>query len=343
MNKADDKKAFTPAIVIIALLNVGLHMAVAGNLEYHRDELLYFSLGQHPAAGYATVPPMIGWIAWIVQNIFGYSVYAVRLLPAVMSGVMIILVAGMARELGGSKYSEILSSVGFTISGFGLRTFSMYMPVFLDVVFWTLILFLLLKYINSRKDRYLIYLGIAAGAALLNKYLIGVLYFGIIVIVPFTEFRIVLRKKMFWYGIITAFVVFLPNMVWQIVNRLPVINHMAELNRTQLVNVDRITFLKEQVMNPGLASILTIAGIIFLLIDKKASRYKFLGILMLFVVLSLMLMRGKSYYTQGIFPFLIAAGAVSYDFSIRRKLWRIFLPAIMVVLAIPILPMGLPY
>jgi hypothetical protein len=210
------------------------------------------------------------------------------------------------------------------------------------VVFWTLILFLLLKYINSRNDRYLIYLGIAAGATLLNKYLIGVLYFGIIVIVPFTEFRIVLRKKMFWYGIIAAFVVFLPNMVWQIVNRLPVINHMAELNRTQLVNVDRITFLKEQIMNPGLASILTIAGIIFLLIDKKASRYKFLGILMLFIVLSLMLMRGKSYYTQGIYPFLIAAGAVSYDFSIRRKLWRIFLPAIMVVLAIPILPMGLP-
>ena len=34
-----------PEILFIALLSVLIHLAVAGNLEYHRDELLYFSLG----------------------------------------------------------------------------------------------------------------------------------------------------------------------------------------------------------------------------------------------------------------------------------------------------------
>ena len=52
-------------IFFLALLNVVIHLYVSDNLEYHRDELLYFSLGLHPAAGYATVPPMIGWIAGI--------------------------------------------------------------------------------------------------------------------------------------------------------------------------------------------------------------------------------------------------------------------------------------
>ena len=80
-------------IAAIALLNVISHLVFSYNLEYHRDELLYFSLGSHPAFGYATVPPMIGWVAWIMQQLFGNSIFAVRLFPALMSGLMIFLVS----------------------------------------------------------------------------------------------------------------------------------------------------------------------------------------------------------------------------------------------------------
>jgi 4-amino-4-deoxy-L-arabinose transferase-like glycosyltransferase len=112
-------------VLIIAIFNVSLHLSVLNNLEYHRDELLYFSLGQHPDFGYNSVPPMIGWLAWIFQNIFGFSLFAVRILPALMSGVLIILVARMAEELGGSNYAQILAAVGVTVTGFGLRTFGL--------------------------------------------------------------------------------------------------------------------------------------------------------------------------------------------------------------------------
>lgn len=110
-------------IFLLALLNVVIHLSVSDNLEYHRDELLYFSLGLHPAAGYATVPPMIGWIAGIMQGIFGTSVFAVRIFPAVMSGVMVYLVAAIAREMGGSGYARILAATGFVVSIIGLRSF----------------------------------------------------------------------------------------------------------------------------------------------------------------------------------------------------------------------------
>ena len=48
----------------LAFLTVAIHLIFSYNLEFHRDELLYFSLGQHPAFGYATVPPLTGWVAW---------------------------------------------------------------------------------------------------------------------------------------------------------------------------------------------------------------------------------------------------------------------------------------
>ena len=162
-------------IGLLALANFAIHLYFSENLEFHRDELLYFSLGRHPAAGYATVPPLIGWIAWLMQNIFGYSIFAVRFFPALMSGLMVFLVSAIARELGGSGYSRILAAVGIILAIFGLRTFLLFQPVHIDLMLWTLVFYLIIKYINTSSDKYLILIGITAGAALLNKYLIGIL------------------------------------------------------------------------------------------------------------------------------------------------------------------------
>lgn len=340
--KINLKSSISPVLVIIALLNVVMHLSVAYNLEYHRDELLYFSLGEHPDFGFATVPPMIGWLAWLLQQLLGHGLFAVRILPALMSGVMIFLVAGIAKNLGGSKYAELLAAVGFTVAGFALRTFSLFMPVFLDVFFWTLIIFIVIRYINSDNDKYLIYFGIVAGLSVMNKYLIGVLFVGLLVIILFTRYRTVFAKKMFWLGIAAGFLICLPNIVWQFVHNLPVINHLSELERTQLVNVDRVTFLLEQLMMGAMASVLSVAGLLFILINRKVAKYRFLGFLMLFVIISLMLLRGKSYYTIGIYPFLFAAGAVSYDLILKKTWSRIALPALLILLTLPVLPMGLP-
>ncbi|HEX2968633.1 MAG TPA: glycosyltransferase family 39 protein [Bacteroidales bacterium] len=329
-------------ILFIALFNVAIHLAAAGNLGYHRDEMLYFTLGAHPAAGYATVPPLTGLIAWLVQNLFGFSVYAVRLFPSIASGIMIFFVAGIARELGGSRYAAILSAIGFTITGFALRTFTLFMPVYLDVVFWTLIIYLIIRYINTEKETLLIWFGLVSGLSLLNKYLPGILFLGLLAVIPFTQHRKIFSKKMFWFGIIAGFLVFLPNLIWQITKEFPVVNHLSELNRTQLTNVNRLTFIAEQFMMASWASVLFVAGLIYLFTDKKASRFRFLGYLAMFVIIFLMLIRGKSYYTIGVIPVIIAAGSVSYDKNLKTARSRIILPVALVLLTIPILPLGMP-
>ena len=35
-------------IIFLAIFNIFIHLLVKGNLGFHRVELLYFSLGQHP-------------------------------------------------------------------------------------------------------------------------------------------------------------------------------------------------------------------------------------------------------------------------------------------------------
>ncbi len=331
-----------PLIIFMVLLSVSMHLLVANNLEYNRDEMLYFSLGQHPAFGYASVPPMIGWIAWLMEHTFGYSLFAVRLVPALLSGVMVILVAAIVSELGGSSYARVLACTGFIIAGFTLRTFSEFMPVFIDVVFWTIIICLIIKYVNTLSGKTLILLGFVAGFSLLNKYLIAILFLSLLIVIPFTENRKIFRDKFFWYAVAGGFLVFLPNLVWQFINRLPVINHMAELQRTQLAHVDKISFLTDQIIMPSFASFLTISGIIYLLSDKEALKYRFMGIVTILVVVIIMFLRGKGYYTIGVFPFLIAAGSVSYEKWIIKPWIRFAFPFMLILLTIPMLPMGLP-
>ena len=342
MENRPDSRYVNIIIWFLALVNFAIHVYFSGNLEYHRDELLYFSLGRHPAAGYATVPPMIGWIAWLMQNLFGYSIFAVRFFPALMGGLMVFLVAAIARELGGSGYSRILAAAGIILAIFGLRTFLLFQPVHIDLMFWTLIFYLIIRYINTSRDSYLILIGIVAGASMLNKYLIGILFAILLLIVPFTQYRGIFRNRKLWYGLLAGLAVFLPNLIWQISNGLPVINHFSELERTQLVNVDRGAFLFEQLVMPGVVSILSVAGLIYLFVSKKAWKYRFLGIVVISVIITLMLLRGKSYYTQGLFPFLIAAGAVSLE-NILRKTWsRIIILLLLILLSLPALPIGIP-
>ena len=91
-----------------------------------------------------------------------------------------------------------------------------------------------------------------------------------------------------------------------------------------------------------MASILSVAGVLFILTGKKLTRIQVPRILVLFVIFLLMILRGKSYYTIGLFPFLFAAGAVFFDISLKSGWSRFILPVILVLLTIPILPMGLP-
>ena len=332
----------TIIIILLAIFNAAIHLVFSYNLEYHRDELLYFSLGQHPSSGYATVPPMTGWVAWLMKSLFGYSIFAVRIFPALLSILMVFLVSETAKELGGSDFSRILAATGFIASIIGLRTFLMFQPVHIDLFFWTLLFYLLVKYINTEKGKFLVLFGIAAGFALLNKYLIGVFFLSLLVVVPFTRYRYLFADRKFWLGLLAAFIVFSPNLIWQIANKLPVINHFSELQSTQLVNVDRGAFLFEQLLMPGAASILTVAGLLFLYLNKNMKQYRFLGSVSIGVILILMLLQGKSYYTQGIFPFLMAAGAVSWEAMLKKAWLRTALVALIVAMTLPVVPIGVP-
>lgn len=326
----------------IALAVVILHILPASSFEYHRDELLYFSLSNHLDFGYATVPPMTGFLAFIAKSIFGYSLLAARFFPAIMSGLLIYLSARMVNELKGTFRAQLLASVGVGTSMCLATMYSVFTPYFIDIFLWTLTIYLLIRYVNSQSDNYLLLIGAVAGLAFLNKYSILFLIASILIVIPFTRHRTLLANKFFYLGGALFLLIASPNIIWQFANNLPVISHMKELNDTQLLNVSRTAFLIEQLVLMLPFTLIILPGFLFFGINKEFKEYRFLLAVSGVAIFLFILLRGKSIYTAGLFPFLIVIGAIFVGKVAMNRVvfYAVFL--LLTVLSVVMLPLSMP-
>jgi len=84
------------------LVALGLHALPQPGFGFHRDELLYFAMGDHLDLFHMQFPPLIAAAARLMKAAFGDHVAGARLLPALLHAALILLAAAMARVLGGA-------------------------------------------------------------------------------------------------------------------------------------------------------------------------------------------------------------------------------------------------
>jgi hypothetical protein len=329
-------------ILFFALLKTAFHLYFYDMLEPHRDELLYFSLGTHPASGYASVPPMIGILASLLMKTIGFSALAIKILPAILGGVMIWLTAKICEELGGQWFAQLVTILGIFIAPIFVRPFYLYQPVCFDIFFWTLIFYLTIRYLNTHRNNYLLYLGIAAGFAILNKHLVVLQLVSLTLAFLLSSERKILSQKSFWYAILLCLLIASPNIIWQLRHGLSGVRHLSALNQHQLVYLNRINFLKEQLLMPGIFMLVTIAGLFALLFFQKLSKYRLLGITIVIVTGILLAAKGKGYYTAGIFPLALAAGALWWERLLKQWYLKVAFTGILTGLSLVLLPIGVP-
>src|SRR2546423_10624771 len=94
--------AFRGAAVLI-------HFLTNGRYGYFRDELYYIACGQHLAFGYVDQPPLSILLIRLSQILFGNSLFAIRLLPALAGAATIAITGAIARELGGRGWAVALA------------------------------------------------------------------------------------------------------------------------------------------------------------------------------------------------------------------------------------------
>jgi hypothetical protein len=329
-------------IIAIGVFSMVLHLLPGIHFEYHRDELLYFSLVNHLDFGYSTTPPFTGLIAFIAKSIFGYSVFSTRFFPSIVSGLLVYLTAMIAGELNGGFRSQVLSAVGVAGTMFLVTIYGVFTPFFFDIFFWTLAIYFFIRFVKTSSNTCLIALGVAIGFSLLNKYSIAFLVVAALMVLPFTRHRAIFSNRFFYYALLISLLISLPNIIWQMYHHFPVINHMKELNQSQLVNVNRIEFLTGQLILLLPFTFIVVPGIIFFLVNRELRDFRFLVYVSLVVLLLLLVLRGKSIYASGLYPFLIITGALFIEKVVVRKYMFSLVVILLIVMSALLMPLNLP-
>ena len=125
-----------------------------------------------------------------------------------------------------------------------------------------------------------------------------------------------------------------PNLLWQYKNNFPVFHHLKELADTQLVNVNRIDFLKEQLFYFIGSIPVIVASLYALIFYKPFEKYKLFIFSITFTLIVFIYFKAKGYYAIGLYPIYISFGAVFLSNSLTTDWKKYFKP---VLLAIPII------
>ena len=226
-NTLTKKLSSTNAILIyLSLFKLILLLVFAGNYGIFRDEYYYIETSKHLAFGYVDLQPLSAILLAISRFIFGDSIFGIRIF-SYLAGSAIVFVTGLiARELGGSKFAQISSAFLVIFSGVVLGASSYFSMNSFDILLSTLMLYYLIKLINTNNSKLWIVIGILFGVGLENKLSFLFLGFGLAVGLLLTKFRNQLKAKELWIGTALAVLIFLPNVIWQIANHYPTLEFM---------------------------------------------------------------------------------------------------------------------
>ena len=330
------KMSSTNAILFyLSLFKLILLIVFAGNYGIFRDEYYYIEISKRLAWGYVDVQPLSEVILSVSRALFGDSIFGIRVF-SYLAGSVIVFISGLiARELNGSKFAQIFTAFLVIFSGVVLGTSSYFSMNSFDILLSALMFYFLIRLINTNNAKLWLVIGLLFGLGLQNKLTFLFLGFGLAVGLMLTQNRKHLKSKEIWIGAAIAFIIFLPNIIWQIANNFPTLEFMRNASAYKNKPMSLIEFTLNSLLelNPGY-SLFILTGIYFLFFNKQGKAYSIIGWVYVSVFLIFVFNNGKPYYMGVLYPVILAAGVIGADYLIENYL-RPFVRTVLVILVIP--------
>jgi hypothetical protein len=333
-------------VLIAGLMVLGL-LLLSPAYGFHGDEMYFVLAGQHPALGYVDQPPLTPLLSAAAVALLGASPTAVRILPALEMGVVVLLIAAIARDLGGSRRAQVIAAIVGALSGY-LGAGHLDTTTDPDLLVWALVLWLLVRLLDGADRRLWLVVGLVAGIGMENKDTLLFLGAGLAVGLVLARRWDVVRSPWAWAAVGIAILLWLPNLAWQAANGWPqltmaqAIAGYADDNRAQVLPL--LWLFSGPLLFP-----VTVAGLGWVLFAKDAVPWRAIGVGAVVALGLVLLSGGKAYYAIGSAPVFMAAGANVVDRWIGRghglvkgaviALAAIASGAFIVLLTLPVLPL----
>jgi hypothetical protein len=191
----------------------------------------------------------------------------------------------------------------------------------LEPLLWMGCVYFAILAIQRNDPRYWVWFGAVAGLGLEEKYSIAVLGFAVVLALLLTEHRRAFLNKWIWLGGVAAFLVFLPNFIWNVRNHWPFVEMMRNIKAEgRDVELSAFQYFAQQTLLTHPITVpIWMTGIIAFLLSRRLRPYRFLGLTYLIAFAVFVVLKGKNYYLAPIYPVFLAAGAVMVENGVERS------------------------
>lgn len=331
-------------VFLLGLAVLVLHFVSSSRYGFFRDELYYIACGNHLAFGYVDQPPLIAVVARLSSFLFGTTLSGFRFFPALAGAFLVLLTGWMTRELGGGHFAQALASLAVLLAPIYLAFGSFLSMNAFEPVLWMACAYILVRILKGGDERLWLLFGAVAGVGLQNKHTMLLFGFAIVAGMILTRDWKRLNSKWLWLGGLLAFVIFLPNLIWEAHHNWSQIEVVRNGQRLKNTPVGLLRFFGEQILflNPVVMPVIA-AGLAWLLLSKQEKRFRAVGWAFLVVIIMVMILHGKTYYPMPFYSILLAAGSVAFEMlSENRNRTRLIYVAMLAVSGSVMLPFALP-
>ena len=316
-------------LVPLAMAKVAVQLLTANLYGAHRDEFYYLESGHHLAWGYVDNPPLVPVIYRLQESVFGHSVLGLAVVPALLGGVYVLLGGVLARELGGQRFAQLLTGVIACLGSIFLTTSHFLSTVSLDLVFWAVGSYLVLRMIRTGDRRLWMAIGVVCGLGLLNKYTMGFWIVAVVSGLLLTPQRRFLATVWLPVGVVIAGAIVAPNIAWEFAHHWPTLQFLRAI-RVDNAHTDLVQFVPQQLL------LLTLVGAIVWITalvvvtrpEWRQHRWLVFGYLVAFAII--VSLAGKPYYLGSWYLPLVALGAVAVERRWSRRTRRLVLGGVIV-------------
>jgi hypothetical protein len=305
-----------PLAWLIAALFVALELAFSSRYGFLQDELYFIEAGHHLAFGYVDQPPLAPLLTRIT-SIAGVSPTAVRIVPALAGGIMVAAAAKFAALFGAGRPGRVLAALATACAPVILGADHIGNTTPLDLLAWTIVLLCVTIALLRDRPRFWLAAGAAAGLGLESDNLMVMLLIGLGLGLLVSPHRCVLRTWWPWAGAAIAAVIWAPNLIWQATHRWPQLAMASALHLENNSVADYAAGLPGQILYLGLlVAPVLVAGFVRI---WRTPDLRFIAVAAtLIVVYVLLWIPGKTYYSDGVAPAVLAAGAAAAESWIAR-------------------------
>ncbi|OOZ49953.1 hypothetical protein BOW39_04430 [Solemya velum gill symbiont] len=226
-----ERNSFAWLLLFIAGITAYRFFALLGyDYALYTDEAYYWLWSKELEWGYYSKPPVIALLIRAATSVCGDAEVCIRSIGIILYPFTALGIYLTGKTVANSRVGLWAAVLFITMPAVSVSSLTASTDIPL-LLLWSWSLFFFIKALDGNNWSLWILLGIAGGIGMLSKYnfaiffISGLLLMGIVK----TDRHHLLSIKP-WLAVLIAFLVFLPNLVWNFSNDFPTITHTSEIS-----------------------------------------------------------------------------------------------------------------